>query len=113
MNNLNGEDFEHFDIYQELAVSTAIYDPSDRETYPLLGLFGEVGEYANKYKKVLRDGKIFNPMDKVAELGDILWYLANLANDANISLADVAAYNVNKLQDRARRDVLGGSGDNR
>ena len=105
--------FLDLEKYQKLAKETAIYDPAHRETYPLLGLMGEVGEYCNKYKKVLRDGSSFSHKDKMAELGDILWYLALVAEDADLSLGAIAAYNINKLQDRAARNVLGGSGDNR
>ena len=101
------------DTYQEKAVETAIYDPDHAVTYPLIGLVGEVGEFANKYKKVLRDGAHFTTQDATAELGDILWYIANLANDLDISLSDVAYYNVRKLRDRQARGVLGGSGDER
>jgi NTP pyrophosphatase (non-canonical NTP hydrolase) len=48
-----------------------------------------------------------------AELGDVLWYIAALSRDLNISLNDVAKMNIEKLADRKERGVLGGSGDNR
>ncbi len=99
------------DTYQEKAVETAIYDSDHAVTYPLIGLIGEVGEFANKYKKVLRDDADFTTKDATAELGDILWYIANLAADLDISLSDVAYHNVRKLKDRQERGVLGGSGD--
>lgn len=102
-----------FNHYQYEAVKTAIYPDEHELTYPLLGLIGEVGEFANKYKKVLRDGKQFTRSDMQSELGDILWYLANLADDAGIDLGDVAVGNLNKLRDRQERGVLGGSGDTR
>lgn len=99
--------------YQEQARLTAIYPEDSAITYPLLGLIGEVGEFANKYKKVIRDGKEFPRKDMRSELGDILWYLANLAFDADISLGEIAQENVLKLHDRGVRGVLGGSGDTR
>ena len=99
--------------YQSVALTTAIYDCEDNITYPLLGLVGEVGEFANKYKKVLRDDKEFTKGDMCSELGDILWYLAVLASDCDLSLGDIATANIAKLEDRQNRGVLGGSGDNR
>ena len=47
------------------------------------------------------------------EVGDVLWYLANLCTDLGLSLDDVAEGNLAKLQDRLERDVLQGDGDNR
>lgn len=103
--------------YQILARTTAIYPPEAKVIYPLLGLSGEVGEFCNKYKKVIRDDggdlTIEKHAELVAELGDIFWYLANLAHDLGISLDDAAGENLDKLQSRSLRGVLGGSGDNR
>lgn len=102
-----------FSEYQNKALKTAIYPREYKNIYPLLGLVGEVGEYANKYKKVLRDGKEFDLDDQMSELGDILWYFSALCTDAGFNLDDVADYNLRKLFDRQDRGVLGGSGDNR
>ena len=76
-----------------------------------------------KIKKLLRDDDVsftgFNTIsnDKKAEiadeLGDVLWYLAALARDLNLSLNDIAAINLEKLTSRKKRGVLGGSGDKR
>lgn len=99
--------------YQSEARTTAIYPKEAAITYPLLGLIGEVGEFANKYKKVIRDGREFSQDDMVSELGDILWYISNLCTDADISLNHVAISNLRKLGDRAERGVLSGSGDQR
>lgn len=99
--------------YQIHARRTAIYPVEHRVTYPLFGLIGEVGEYANKYKKLLRDGKEMSREDKVRELGDILWYVSQLCSDEDITLGEVAETNLIKLADRQARGVLGGSGDDR
>ena len=79
--------------YQRAASSTAIYPTQHAIIYPALGLAGEAGEVANKVKKIIRDGKL----DKAAlkgEIGDCLWYLANLCRDLNIDLGDVAKANL-------------------
>jgi NTP pyrophosphatase (non-canonical NTP hydrolase) len=96
--------------YQEKAKLTAIY--TDPIIYPTLGLCGEAGEVAEKIKKYLRDG-VINDKEVAKELGDVLWYLANLADDLGYELAEIADMNLKKLEDRAKRNVLGGNGDNR
>ena len=102
-----------FKQYQAKARETAIYPPDYAMIYPLLGLVGEVGEFCNKYKKVIRDGTPFSKEDAQSELGDILWYVANVASDFGLSLDEVAYENIAKLQDRKSRGTLRGSGDNR
>ena len=102
-----------FDDYQKFARSTAIYPPDAGLTYPALGLASEAGEVAGKVKKYIRDGGEFPVSDLKKELGDVLWYVAVLAAEFNIPLSEVARANADKLLDRASRDTLGGSGDNR
>jgi len=101
--------------YQIQANETAIY-PEGRN-YPILGLAGEAGEICNKYKKILRDkgGDVdVNDLDDLAkELGDVLWYVAQIATELGTDLETVARVNIMKLGDRKDRGVLGGSGDDR
>jgi len=104
--------------YQEKAISTAIYPRTYAVgTYPVLGLCGEAGEVAEKVKKVIRDKNgIYDPEDVdniKKELGDVLWYVANIAWDFNIPLEKVAEMNIEKLQSRKDRGKLRGSGDDR
>jgi len=104
--------------YQQLAQKTAQYPGKGKDlTYPALGLNGEAGEVADKLKKVFRDNHgEFDPERKEAlayELGDCLWYIADLAIELGYSLETVAVMNVNKLSSRARRGLIGGDGDNR
>ena len=103
--------------YQKKAVSTKIYKSEDSLIYPALGLCGESGEVAEKIKKILRDqnGKINddNKLQVKKELGDVLWYLANLANDLGVTLEDVAKTNLKKLKVRQKNKTLHGSGDER
>src|SRR3954470_2168316 len=69
---------------------------------PLLGLAGEAGQLLGEYKKWLRDGpKHERFADHVAEeLGDILWYAANLASKHNLDLNEIAEANLRKTRDR-------------
>ncbi|WP_243026856.1 nucleoside triphosphate pyrophosphohydrolase family protein [Thermus albus] len=103
--------------YQQQAKKTALYPEAYRILYPTLGLVGEAGELANKVKKVLRDrGGTLGPdarEDLLAELGDVLWYVAQLATDLGVSLEEVAQGNLAKLRSRLERGKIGGSGDNR
>lgn len=110
--------------YQKLALQTANYPDGYKIVYPALGMNGEAGEVADKIKKVIRDtivlkdcnGSIVLPKDKSVEIdkeiGDVLWYCATLSNDLGYSLEEIANMNVEKLQSRKNRGVLGGSGDN-
>jgi NTP pyrophosphatase (non-canonical NTP hydrolase) len=108
----------NFSKYQELARKTAIYPKSAKIIYPALGLCGESGEVAEKIKKVIRDNKgIFKDgrisLEIAKELGDVLWYLSNLAVDLGINLDFIANLNLEKLNNRMIKNKLKGSGDNR
>nr|DAU46638.1 MAG TPA: NTP-PPase-like protein [Caudoviricetes sp.] len=108
----------NFNEYQKLALTTAINHDSPNEIYHLaLGLAGETGEVMEKLKKVVRDNNAVITPEKAIELqkelGDILWYMAVFADYLGIEFDDVARMNVEKLQDRKKRNVLSGSGDNR
>ena len=92
-------------------MKTAIFPEDQGLAYTTLGLAGEAGEIANKVKKVIRDGRSTDGISD--ELGDVLWYLAAVANELGADLGDIANNNLKKLADRQARNVLGGSGDNR
>jgi NTP pyrophosphatase (non-canonical NTP hydrolase) len=107
-----------FKEYQDFINKTAIYPhKGDNLAYPVLGLTGEAGEVADKVKKIIRDhnGKITKERkhEIIKELGDVLWYLAALASELDVSFEEVAIKNIQKLQDRKKRGVLQGEGDNR
>ena len=105
----------NFNEYQKLARSTAIYPEEYKVVYPALGLCGEAGEVAEKVKKTIRgDSSLDEVSGNIAgELGDVLWYLAILADDLGVELEDVAKWNVDKLQRRMKSNKIKGDGDNR
>ena len=92
-------------------------DVSHPITYPTLGLLNEAGELAGKVKKILRDkNKEITQADKdglKGELGDVLWYFTQICNELDLSIEEVAEYNLDKLADRQKRGVIKGEGDNR
>lgn len=122
-----------FDNYQKATQSTAVYEDAiwhmlakrsqDQVAsylslvYPCGKLCGEAGELNELIMKALRDDEgvfteeRFNAIKK--ELGDVLWYVAQIAHQLGISLADVAQENLDKLNDRKERGVIGGSGSDR
>lgn len=107
--------------YQLKTAETAVYPEVGEGSvlavaYCGLGL-GEAGEVQGKIKKILRDSNgIINDEHRSqieGELGDVLWYVAQLASELGLSLELVAQHNLDKLADRRARGVLQGSGDNR
>jgi NTP pyrophosphatase (non-canonical NTP hydrolase) len=106
--------------YQEQSATTALY-PGKGEliglSYAVLGLVGEAGELANQCKKVIRDDGL--KLDVVrrakmrSELGDVLWYLAAVARELDISLSEVAEANLSKLRKRAEQGTIRGDGEDR
>jgi NTP pyrophosphatase (non-canonical NTP hydrolase) len=83
--------------------------------YPTLGLTNEAGEVAGKIKKIFRDkGGQISEEDRQAlksELGDVLWYLAQICTELDLSLEEVAQFNLEKLLSRMERGQIRGDGD--
>ena len=114
-----------FDKYQEQCASEYAFYPG-MLIYPALGLAGEAGEVVEKVKKLIRDDEM--PLDEsfntgeidaekrleiALELGDVMFYLAMIADDIDYTLGEIAEMNLHKLADRKERGQLRGSGDNR
>lgn len=112
-----------FDEYQKKALKTDLFKGKDKNIRSdgfiekLLGLIGETGEVAEKFKKIYRDegGQISadKKTELTKELGDILWYIASVSEYLDIKLDDIAQANIEKLASRQNRSKLHGSGDNR
>jgi NTP pyrophosphatase (non-canonical NTP hydrolase) len=103
--------------YQALSRRTAEYPRAAWLAYPALGLAGEAGEVAEHAKKAIRDdgGEVSDERRAAMakELGDVLWYVAQIASELGIELEEIAQQNLDKLISRQRRGVLSGSGDER
>lgn len=117
--------------YQKAAHAFASYGLNP--TYAILGLAEECGEVAGKFAKYIRHYRGNEPLsgsldgipDEFAsvelkfreslanELGDVLWMVAEICTNYNITLSEVMADNLAKLNDRRKRGVIDGSGDNR
>jgi NTP pyrophosphatase (non-canonical NTP hydrolase) len=103
--------------YQRQSRRTAEYPRDAWLAYPALGLAGEAGEVAEHAKKAIRDdgGKVSEERRAAMtkELGDVLWYVAQLATELELDLDEIAKQNLEKLFSRQERGVLSGSGDDR
>lgn len=113
-----------FNDYQVRAITTELMERSGLPdandpafVAKILGLVGEAGEVAEKFKKIIRDKNgVIATEDKaqaVAELGDVLWYISAIADYLGVELEEIASHNLNKVLSRKDRGVSGGSGDNR
>lgn len=129
------------DHYQEIATKSAFYPGQGTAlglAYVALKLNGEAGEFAEHVGKAMRDDDLTRVtcgdngsygdtpcvwLDEdvtdqrrallIKEVGDMLWYLSAACNELGITLSDAAYGNLCKLADRAERDALRGSGDER
>ena len=106
-----------FNQYQKEAVKFIAFPDHWTITYPVIGLSSEVGEVCDKVKKAIRDRNALSVADLhhelAPELGDVLWYVAIIAQNLGIPLERIAKQNLEKLQSRKERGVIGGSGDDR
>jgi len=109
-----------FSTYQMLSRETAkeYADPDvgDEETTALflaLATNGEAGELAEKVKKYVREEDDEYLDDAVYEIGDILWYLSQMATLLDTDLSSIAEQNIDKLMDRDERMEIFGEGDHR
>ncbi|USN96695.1 MAG: nucleoside triphosphate pyrophosphohydrolase family protein [Candidatus Nomurabacteria bacterium] len=108
--------------YGEKAISTLTSNHAYGSITPdlmaqVLGLVGESGEVAEKFKKLVRDkgGEISEEdrQELLKELGDILWYVNAVSVLLGSSLEETASKNLEKVLSRKARGKTHGSGDNR
>ena len=89
--------------YQELVKRTARLGevaPIESMKNFSMGLCSEAGELIGMLKQHFYQGHDFNEANFVEEIGDCLWYLANLCNLTEYTLEDCMTGNINKLQKR-------------
>lgn len=112
--------------YQSAAAKTALYRDKDGEltfpreaglSYACLGLVSEAGEVASLWKKAIRDEDGSLSPERLGkledELGDVLWYVAEIATQCGFDLGEIALHNLAKLKSRQQRNTLRGDGDDR
>lgn len=111
----------NFNEYQKKSQETWIFDYKNDEMRSILGLVGESGEIAEKYKKMLRGDKKYQGSDGrycfvhelFSECGGVLYYLARICDYGGFSLEEVTNHNIEKLQVRKKKGTIKGSGDER
>ncbi len=110
-----------FDEYQKQALTTAYTSEKNKDlmsqTIWAMGVAGEAGEVVEKWKKIVayKDGVVSQEdKDELAkELGDVVWYIAVMADSLGLSFDEIMQRNVDKLKSRKARGVIKGQGDNR
>lgn len=85
--------------YDEFVDANAVEKRMGEIEYNLIGLCGEVGEYANLTKKRAR-GDAIEQQALDWELGDVLYYVTKLAHLHGMTLAQLAESNRTKLETR-------------
>ena len=101
--------------YQRAACGTAIFPKDKSLMYLTLGVCGEAGEIAEKVKKHIRDNTSHQQLREslILEIGDVMWYLSNLADAIHVDMAWILTENIEKIRSRMERNKLQGDGDNR
>lgn len=106
-----------FNEYSKKQEQTVWYQHENIVKHPFFGLAEKVGRVCELAKKCIRDdGGVWSldRKEKLAkELGDVLWYVSDIARCTGLSLEEIATANVEKLKSRQERGVLKGSGNDR
>lgn len=88
--------------YQKLAMTTLNPDLDKKDVLinGVMGLCGESGEVIDIVKKHLAQGHELDKEKIVKELGDVAWYMAEIATVLDVELEDVLVQNIEKLKKR-------------
>ena len=100
--NINEPAKNDLDVFQEEALRSMRSDlPYEAICSNMcMGLAGETGETVDIFKKHIYQGKDLDINDVIEEIGDILWYIANLCNVNKITMKECMESNVEKLRKR-------------
>jgi len=109
----NADPVNWADFYSGWVEKKILTEGQERLVENTLGLVGESGEVAEKIKKLIRDSSRFSNEEIMKELGDVVFYATALANIYGRGLQEILELNIQKLDDRQKRNKLRGSGDNR
>jgi NTP pyrophosphatase (non-canonical NTP hydrolase) len=101
------------DFYSGWVEKKILTKDQERLVENTLGLVGEAGEVAEKIKKLIRDNNKYANEEIMKELGDVVFYATALGNIYGRGLQEILELNIQKLDDRQKRNKLRGSGDNR
>lgn len=108
------------DGYQRKAHTFREADPAVTSSpllYPVLGLMEEAGEVAGKFAKAVREEGGVITLERFQavcnELGDVVWFVAEICTCLGISFSSILEKNLEKLEDRKSRGVINGNGDTR
>lgn len=86
--------------YQQLAQRTANHNQEFALANWGLGITGEAGEVADLIKKSVFHNHVVDKVEIQKELGDVMWYLAQIATTAGLTLEEIATANIEKLRKR-------------
>lgn len=99
--------------YQQAILKFNICPDDRRLPHSLTGLTSELGELMGKFQKHFRGDGPLKTSEVAKELGDCLYYLADLSTTLGLDLQEIARANIEKLEDRKARNIIKGEGDNR
>jgi NTP pyrophosphatase (non-canonical NTP hydrolase) len=111
--NFGSDEVDWADLYSGWVEKKILTKGQERLVENTLGLVGEAGEVAEKIKKLIRDNNKYANEEIMKELGDVVFYATALANIYGRGLQEVLELNIQKLDDRQKRNKLRGNGDNR
>ena len=96
------EDYTYIEIYQnevKRTINTKLHLRDQLNNF-CLGLSGEVGEILDHFKKSFYQGHELDKDKLKNEIGDVMWYLANMCNELGFDLEEVMIENIEKLNKR-------------